>query len=150
MAPTNLARSSSSTAPKTPKVPRRWKAREVLIRAGGVAVRARLFDTPTADRVWSVLPIYSSVETWGDALHFETRAESGREAEAPTVIKAGEIAYWCERDRIIIAWGPTPLSRAAELRLPAPSNVWAVSLDNVEALAVVKPGEQVAVLVAES
>ena len=48
--------------------------REVLIRAGQVAIRARLFDTPTADRIWSALPIYGALLTLSK---FGKRFESG-------------------------------------------------------------------------
>lgn len=151
MSPTNLLRNRPKPAPKAPRPSRRGREpREVLIRAGRIALRARLLDTPTADRIWATLPIYSTAETWGEALHFETAAETGREAGARAVVRKGEIAFWSEDDRIIIAWGLTPLSRPGELRLPVPCNVWAIALDDAGALAAVAPGERVAVLLAES
>ena len=122
----------------------------MLIRAGDLHIRARLKDTPTADRIWATLPIYSTAETWGQAIHFETNAETGREPGAKWNVKAGEIAYWVEEDRIIIAFGPTPLSRPGEIRLPAPCNLWATALDDVAQLASIQPGMEIAVLVAES
>ncbi len=122
----------------------------VLIRAGNVAIRARLLATPTADRIWSALPVYTTAETWGAALHFETHIETGRETRARALVKAGEIAFWSEDDRIIIGFGLTPLSRPGEIRLPVPCNIWATALDDVSALSAVNPGERVAVLVGES
>jgi hypothetical protein len=124
--------------------------RVVLIRAGLAAVRARLLATPTADRVWSVLPIYSRVETWGEAVHFEMPASTGRETGARVLIGADEIAFWCEARRIVIAFGATPLSRPGERRLPVPCNVWAMALDDVGVLAAARPGERVAVFEGES
>ena len=59
--------------------------REIFIHAGRVVVRARLLDTPTAGRIWQTLPIYSTAETWGEAVHFETHAETGREAHGKSV-----------------------------------------------------------------
>lgn len=153
MAPTNLLRNSDrppqADAGRLTR-PRRAAKREVLIRAGSVVIRARLLDTPTADRVWATLPIYSTAETWGEAVHFETHVETGREAGARWSIRPGDIAFWVEDHRIVIGFGPTPLSRPGEIRLPAPCNVWATALDDVRALAAVRPGEQVSVLVADS
>jgi uncharacterized protein len=150
MSPTNMLRRS----PKAGEAPVRGTtgaaARVVLIRAGAVALRARLLATPTAGRIWAALPIYGTAETWGCAVHFETRVSTGREPGARPLVGAGEIAYWTEDDRIVIAFGPTPLSRPGEMRLPCPANIWAHALDDVAALAVVRPGERVAVLVAES
>ena len=122
----------------------------MLIRAGAVAIRARLLSTPTADRIWATLPIYATAETWGQSLHFETRAETGREVGARAIVDKGQLAFWAEEDRIVLAWGATPLSRPGEIRLPVPCNVWAVALYDVGALAHVQPGERVAVLIAES
>ena len=151
--PTNMLRKISSRQPAGEAArprPRRLEKREVLIRAGKVVIRARLLDTPTADRVWATLPIYSTAETWGASIHFETRVETGRETGARWSVVPGDIAFWVEDDRIVIGFGPTPISRPGEIRLPAPCNVWAKALDDVTALAAVRPGEQASVLVAES
>lgn len=117
----------------------------MLIRAGRVSIRAELLDTATAERIWAVLPIYSTAETWGAALHFETPVETGRERGARTTSALGDIAYWSEDDRIIIVFGPTPLARRGELRLPRPCNIWAKALDDVTLLKTVTPGEKVSV-----
>jgi len=149
MAPTNILRDGSQR-PATRKRGAKGAKREILIRAGTVAIRARLLDTPTADRLWSTLPIYSTAETWGRLVHFETPAETGREPGATWTVSAGEIAFWAEEDRVVVGFGATPLSRPGEIRLQAPCNVWALALDDVAALASVRPGERVAVLEADS
>ncbi len=119
--------------------------RVVLIKAGRVAIRAELLATQTAERIWSALPLYSTAETWGQSVHFETPVETGRERAARATIQAGDICYWCEDDRIIIVFGPTPLARHGELRLPRPCNLWAKALDDVALLKTVVPGEKVSV-----
>lgn len=153
MSPTNILRQTSRKPVRTAGKKARDRPvgkREILIRAGSVSLRARLLDTPTADRVWQTLPIYSTAETWGASVHFETRAETGRENSAKGIVELGEIAYWVEEDRVLIAFGPTPISLPGELRLPCPCNVWAIALDDVKALTAVRPGERVAVLEADS
>lgn len=150
--PTNLLRKANTPRPEG-KQPTRRKpgtAREIIIRAGTVVVRARLLETPTSDRIWATLPLYSTAETWGGLVHFETHAETGREPGAVRRVKPGQIAYWAEEDRVVIGFAETPLSKAGEIYLPAPSNIWAVALDDVSVLARVVPGERVAVLQADS
>ena len=124
--------------------------REVLIRAGQVAIRARLFDTPTADRIWSALPIYGAAQTWGDEVYFGVAVEAETEADARAVMEPGDIAFWPEGNAIAIGFGPTPASRGSEIRLVSPCNVWATALDDVRALKAVKAGERVAVIEADS
>lgn len=122
--------------------------RRILIKAGRVILRAELLSTPTADRLWAALPLHCTAETWGESLHFETPVGTGRERGARLNCAAGDICYWCEDDRVIIAYGPTPISRRHEIRLPSPCNVWAKALDDVRVLKTVRPGEKVSVTAA--
>jgi uncharacterized protein len=147
MPPTNILR-DHPRKPASAKSPRAQR-REIVIRAGRAVIRARLFDTETANRIWEQLPLYTTAETWGHAIHFETHVETGRDAKATANVTAGQIAYWSEQDRILIGFGETPLSTPGEIRLPSPCNIWAMALDDVAALAIVQPGERVAVLKAE-
>jgi hypothetical protein len=148
--PTNLLRSRG--APSRPaKAGERAGAappRRIVIRAGSVTVRAELLATPTADRIWAALPIHSTAETWGQAIHFETPVETGRERGARMLAKAGDICFWVEEDRVLVVFGPTPISRPGEMRLPSPCNVWANAIDDVTLLNRVAPGEKVSVTAA--
>jgi len=121
-------------------------SREVVIQAGAVAIRARLLDTPTADRIWASLPIYASARTWGREVYFQAPLSTGCEPEARDVVRPGEIVYWPDGDSIAIGFGPTPISKNGEIRLASPCNVWAMAIDDVTTLKGVYAGEQVAVL----
>lgn len=120
-------------------------AREVLIQAGDVAIRARLLDTPTANQIWQALPIYAAAQTWGREVYFKTPVITEREPEAREVVQAGEIVYWPDGESIAIGFGPTPISRRGEIRLASPSNVWAMALDDVSRLKSVYAGASITV-----
>jgi hypothetical protein len=146
--PTNILRSrASSIRPRPAKraAGAPGPKRRVLIKAGRVAIRAELLDTETAERIWTALPLFSTAETWGNSVHFETPVETGRERGARANSEAGDICFWTEDDRIIIAFGPTPISRSGEIRLPRPCNIWAKAMDDVALLKTVAPGEKVSV-----
>jgi hypothetical protein len=123
-------------------------AREVLIEAGDVKIRARLLDTPTADQIWQSLPIVANARTWGQEVYFKAPVSSRPEPGARDVVRAGEIVFWPDGDAIAIGYGPTPVSRRGEIRLVSPCNVWAMALDDVCQLKGVYPGERVSVTVA--
>ena len=149
--PTNILRNRSIKAPARQaksEADARRPPRRILIRAGRVSIHIKLLDTKTADRVWLALPIHSTAETWGRAIHFETPVETGRERGARSISEAGDICFWSEDDRVIIGFGPTPLSRAGEIRLPRPCNVWAKAEDDVALLKAVVPGEKVSMTAA--
>lgn len=119
--------------------------REVLIRSGEVAIRARLLDTPTADRIWDILPIHADARTWGEEIYFLAPVTNPAEPGAKDVIEAGEIAFWPEGGAITIGFGPTPISRKGEIRLVSNCNIWAHALDDVRQLRGVHPGENITI-----
>lgn len=119
--------------------------RIVVIKAGRISVRAELADTPTAARLAAALPIHSTAETWGAAIHFEVPVASGRERSARVGVAPGDICFWSSDRRVIVAFGPTPISRPGEIRLPEPCNIWARALDDVTSFRDVRPGGKVSI-----
>jgi hypothetical protein len=144
--PTNILRDArgrrAASAPARATTAPALTARHVRLVAGRVALRLTLLATPTADRLWQALPLFSTVETWGDSIHFELPLESGRDRTARLNGIAGEVYYWADDDRVVVPWGPTPISKPGEVRLMRPCNVFAVTMDDVGALAAVTPGER--------
>lgn len=120
--------------------------REIVIRAGNIAIRARLLETPTAERIWAALPIYASAQMWGHEVYFQAPVCTDAEPDAREVVSAGEIAFWPDGDAIAIGFGLTPMSRRGEIRLASPCNIWALALDDVSQLKSVHTGEEVAVV----
>ena len=124
--------------------------REIVIRVLDIAIRARLLDTPTADLIWSALPIYAEARTWGHEVYFDAPISSPVEPQAKMVVRRGEIAFWPEGSAIAIGFGPTPLSQLGEIRLAGACNIWAEAYDDVAQLRAVHSGEAIAILQADS
>lgn len=117
--------------------------RIAVLQAGRVTLRLRLLPTRTADLIWSALPLHSIVETWGESIHFDTPMKTGRERTAKLNVEPGDVCFWSEDERVVLGWGPTPISRPGEIRLMRPCNIWAAALDDPAVLGAVTPGEKV-------
>ena len=139
-----MARSPRHPPATTAPGRRAVASRRAILSAGRVRLEIAVHDTTTADIIWRALPLFSVAETWGEALHFDTPIRGGRDRTARLNAAPGEIYFWSEDERVVIVWGPTPISRPNEIRLMRPCNLWAHTLDDASMLGVVVPGERVA------
>lgn len=125
----------------------------MLVRAGGLALRARLLRTPAADTLWAMLPVYSVAEVWSRHLQFELPATVAGEvrrrhslSRAP--LPAGRFALTACASRCSVGWGA---DLSAQVVPPIETGAaWAVALDDPLQLAAVRAGERIAMLVGES
>ncbi|MGE3708781.1 MAG: cyclophilin-like family protein [Hyphomicrobiaceae bacterium] len=146
--PTNILRKVPKQSVK-PRSPVSAADRIAILTAGRAPpIRLQLSATETAAIVWRSLPLFSTAETWGECVHFEVPVECRRDRTAKLNGETSEVYFWTEDDRIIVPFGPTAISRAGEIRLPRPCNLWAVALDDVRALIDVTPGEKVSLAAA--
>ena len=58
-----------------------------------------------------------------------------------SIINLGEIAYWVEGSSIAIGFGPTPISKADEIRLVTKANIIGKTKSNLSSLGMVNSGE---------
>ncbi len=119
--------------------------RTLRITSGRVTLTLELLDTPTAEAIWKAAPFTSEASTWGQEVYFEAPVRVRLERDARDVVDPGEIAFWVEGSSIAIGFGPTPVSRADEIRLAARTNIWARAREDVRQLARVRDGAAIRV-----
>jgi uncharacterized protein len=123
--------------------------KRITIRTATVTARAVLNDSPTAEAIWSALPISARVQRWGQEIYFEIPVDLDPAEDAREVLEAGELAYWAAGHAFCIFWGPTPASRGAEIRAYGPVNPFGWLEDDRLAFDPVPSGSQIQVEQAE-
>jgi hypothetical protein len=97
--------------------------RRITIRAGQVSASAILHETPTADSIWSALPIEARANTWGHEIYFSIPVKAELEKNAKEVVESGDLGYWPPGTAFCIFFGPTPASRGNEIRPASAVNI---------------------------
>jgi hypothetical protein len=96
--------------------------RAIVITVGEVSAEAQLNESNTATAIWSALPISAEADTWGDEIYFDLDVTAGLES-LREVVEAGDLGYWPPGRAFCIFFGPTPMSRGAEIRPVSPVSV---------------------------
>ena len=96
--------------------------KRIRITAAPVVMEAELNQSQTAQQIWDVLPIEARGNIWGDEIYFSIPVEAETD-NAQEVVELGELAYWPPGTAFCIFFGPTPMSRGAEIRPASPVNV---------------------------
>jgi len=112
---------------------------------GDVSIDATCRDTPTARAVLEACPLSGTTQTWGEEVYFTTPVSVPEESDARAVVAPGEIAFWPGGKAIAVGFGPTPASQGDEIRLVAPTNIFADAEHDVRALAAASAGDPVKV-----
>jgi hypothetical protein len=86
-------------------------------------LEAVLEDTKTARDLYSILPVSSTAQTWGEEVYFEIPMSGELENDARQVVDPGTVCFWVEGSSLAIPFGPTPISSEDECRLVTRVNV---------------------------
>ena len=96
--------------------------RRIRITAVPVVMEAELNQSRTAQQIWDALPIEAPGNMWGDEIYFSIPVNAETD-NAQAIVELGELAYWPPGTAFCIFFGPTPMSRGAEIRPASPVNV---------------------------
>ena len=84
--------------------------RRIRITIGGVKLEAELNPTRTSQAVYSVLPIETTVNMWGEEFYCKIPGVKDYRETATTRVKVGDVAFWGAGEMLAIFFGRTPMS----------------------------------------
>ena len=98
-------------------------SRGIRISFGEVVVEGELHETPTAALIWEALPIEGEGHRWGEEIYFTIPVQAALDDTAREVVERGDVGYWPQGQALCIFFGPTPASRADEIRAASAVNI---------------------------
>jgi len=117
--------------------------KHITITAGSVSLPAALNDGPTSAKLWDMLPLEGSANTWGDEIYFEIPLKVEEEVDARVEVEVGELGYWPVGHAFCIFFGPTPASRDDQPRAYSPVNILGCVLGDATLFRPVRSGDRV-------
>ena len=94
--------------------------REIRIATQKMEMLATLNDSPTAERIYEMLPIESTVNLWGQEIYFSIPLQCDLGLDARDRMEVGEIGYWPTGSAFCVFFGRTPASKGDEPRAASP------------------------------
>ncbi len=118
---------------------------KITFESTGIELIGELYDTPTAKKVWEVLPQSASVNTWGEEIYFDIPVTQKLEPTARAKVEVGEIGYWNVGKSLCIFWGRTPASSGEKPIAASPVNIFGKIVGDPKVLKEVSDGDEVRV-----
>ncbi len=95
----------------------------ITITIGTLSMEAELNETLTARKVAEALPIKTPFNTWGEEIYFSIPVDAKLDDSARDVVEMGDLGYWPPGKAFCIFFGPTPMSKAGEVRPASAVNI---------------------------
>jgi hypothetical protein len=119
--------------------------RRIRLTIEDVTLTGTLSDNDTAEQIWGILPIETTVQTWGDELYFGIPLSLDKVPDARTEMETGELAYWPQGNAFCIFFGPTPASQSGDPRAASAVNPFGSVEGNTDVLRGIPNGTRILV-----
>ena len=117
--------------------------KKIRIHVSDVEIEAELNEAKTSQRIWEALPIERKVNLWGEEIYFAIPVKTGLETGSREIVSAGELGYWPTGHAFCIFFGPTPASKADEIRAASAVNIIGKVLSDPKVFLKVKEGAKI-------
>jgi uncharacterized protein len=119
--------------------------KRIKITAGNITLEATLAETACAEVIWSILPLSTKINTWGDEIYFSIPIHHELDATARDIVEVGDLGYWPDGPAFCIFYGPTPISKDKEIRPASAVNIIGKVIGDPTLLRTVPPGSKITI-----
>jgi uncharacterized protein len=117
--------------------------KKIEIRVGERSLKAHIHETPTALKVYNILPFQTKVDTWGDEIYFSIPVEDELDDTAKDLVELGDSGYWPSGNAFCIFYGKTPISQKNEIRPASAVSIIGKVIGDPTIFKGVKDGEKI-------
>ena len=117
--------------------------KKILIKVDSIEVEAELNNSKTAEKIWELLPIEGSVNTWGEEIYFSIGSKIALEEDSSEVVSIGDLAYWPPGEAFCIFFGVTPASYGDEIRAASAVNIFGNIIGDTEVFKQIRSGTRI-------
>lgn len=118
---------------------------QIIIKSGSFSWPATLYDTPTGLLIQAALPLKGKANRWGEEIYFDIPVTASLEPGASDIVSIGDLGYWPPGNAFCIFFGPTQISRGAEIRAASAVNIFGKIEGKLNDLKKVKDGDTVSI-----
>lgn len=118
---------------------------KIIFESAGIELIGEIYDTPTGNKVWEVLPHKATINTWGEEIYFDIPVTQPLEPDARANVEIGEIGYWNVGKAMAIFFGKTPASSGEKPVAASPVNIFGKLQGDAKVLRKVRDGDEVIV-----
>ena len=120
-----------------------FKMKKILLKVENIAVEAELNNSITAEKIWELLPIEGSVNTWGEEIYFAIGSKIALEEDSSEIVSIGDLAYWPPGEAFCIFFGITPASYDDEIRAASAVNIFGRIIGDTRVFKKVRAGTKI-------
>ena len=96
---------------------------KIGIKIGGKSLLAELNDSPTARKIYEILPFTTTFNTWGYEIYFTVPVDSELDDTSKEVVEIGDLGYWPAGSAFCVFFGMTPMSSPGKIKPASAVNI---------------------------
>jgi hypothetical protein len=119
---------------------------QIEIQINAFYFHAELYDTPTANKIYHILPLHGNAILWGNEIYFPISSHISLESNARVILNEGKLGYCPDDNAFCIFFGQTPVSSGSKTQAYSHVNAFGKLIGDYSLLKKVRTGDLIKVI----